>query len=219
MKKIISSVLVAGSMILASGVQAASVDDFDGASTLIIEADGSQNATYTGAIGGTRTVSVAKSGPLGASAGVLVPPGVYTHSADALTTATSVITWDANGTGLGGLDLAEGRVFSVFSFEILSIDQGNVDLTFTVKDTLNAMASATLSGAGIGLQSLAFDEFAGIDFTSIDFISLTINGGVASDLVLDNLKTVPAPTTVALILMGLAWFSINRKQQKTALVA
>ena len=214
MKNIISSVLVAGSMVLASGVQAASIDDFNGAGTLIVEADGSQTAAYSNAIGGSRTDSITKSGPLGASAGVLVPPGVFAHSADVLTSAETTITWDANGTGLGGVDINEGRVFSVFSFDVLSIDQGNVDLTFVVKDTLGNMASAVLAGIGTGLQSVAFNEFAGIDFTTIDSIALMISGGEASDLVIDNLKTVPTPASMILVLIGLAAFSMNRKQPK-----
>ncbi len=214
MKNIISSVLIASSVILSGGVQAASIDDFDGAGTLIVEADGSQNAAYSNAIGGSRTVSISKTGALGASAGVVVPPGIFTHSADVLTSATSVITWDANGAGLGGIDINEGRAFSVFSFEVISIDQGNVDFTFTVEDTLGAIASATLSGIGIGLQSIAFSEFSGIDFTSVNSIALTIVGGEASDLVLDNLKTVPTPATMILILIGLAVFSTRNKQNE-----
>jgi len=62
MKKAIPSLLMAGALAVSAGLQAATIDDFDGASTLIIDADGSQNAAYGNAIGGSRTVSITKSG-------------------------------------------------------------------------------------------------------------------------------------------------------------
>ncbi len=215
MKKAIPSLLMAGALAVSASLQAATIDDFDGAATLIIDADGSQNAAYGNAIGGSRTVSITKSGSLGASAGVIVPPGVYSHSADALTSAISTITWDANGAGLGGIDIVEGLTNNVFAFDIQSIDQGNIDLILSVTDTLSNTSSFTFSGAGVGIQEVAFANFAGIDFTSIDAISLTVDGAEASDLILDSLGTsgdqvappsVPEPAAVWLIGAGLLGF-------------
>jgi len=219
MKNIITSVLIVSGIALASGVQAASIDDFNGG-WQEVEAPGANTVSYSDAIGGYRTIEIEKtSGSRSATADVLEAYKEFSHSADSGTSARSTITWNNNGNGLGGVDLAEGRVFSVFSFDILSIDQGNVDLTFSVWDTMNAMASYTLTGAGVGSQAVAFDNFMGIDFTSIDAISLIIEGGQASDIVLDNLRTVPTPATLILMLVGFAGFFFGRKPQVSPLIA
>jgi len=171
-----------------SNAQALVIDNFNGGAQSV-SAPGSDTIAYIDAIGGFRTVDITKSGTLGATATVVAPPGIYAHSADALTSATSTIIWDANGAGLGGVNLVEGLINNVFSFDILGIDQGDIDLILTIENTFSSSDSFTFSGAGIGTESVAFSSFSGVDFTSVDSISLRIVGGVASDLTLDLLAT------------------------------
>ena len=112
-----------------------------------------------------------------------------------------------------GVDLIEGLTNNVFVLEILKIDQGSVNFILSISDLLN-VKSVTLSGAGAGIQNIAFTSFTGINFLQVTDISLEIIGGEASDLTIDSLTTsgtVPAPTTLALLSVGLVAFGFNRR--------
>lgn len=194
---------------------AAMIDNFDQES---MTADISSSTTATSAstssttalstFGGSRAISITKSGALGANATVIAPPGIYAHSADALTSATSIISWSS----ALGVDLIEGRSTTNFALDILSIDQGNIDLILSVTDLLSNTGSYTLSGAGVGVQFIALSLFSSnIDFLQITDISLTIVGGTASDLTLNSISTVPTPSVLVLLAMGIVALGFNRR--------
>ncbi len=145
--------------------------------------------------------------------------GVLAFSLNALSSGSVKLTWDANGTGLGtglGVDLTDGGTSQFFTFDILSIDQGNVDLIVSAADG-TTMDSASASNAGVGTFQFGFDQFDPLlDFTSITSVMLEIQGRDASDLVLDQFSTagsmgptpdpmpsVPAPGSLALLGLGL----------------
>lgn len=226
MKKLTLNLALAAALtttaFVAGTAQAVIIDDFNSGEQSI-DANGSSLAFSPGAIGGFRSIDIEKNGLQGATAAVLVGPdlGIFSHSADALTSATSVITWNALGMGLG-VDLVEGLTDNVFSFDILSIDQGNIGLTLGVQDTFGGTDSYTFLNAGVGTESVAFSHFAGVNFTSIHSLSLTVEGGVASDLTLDQLATsgssasVPEPTALMLLSGGLLGLGgIRRKRKKS----
>ena len=126
--------------------------------------------------------------------------------------------WAAAGVGLGGVDLTDGATQDAIQIDIISIDQGNITLTFTVTDLTGGETSTlVLAGLGVGTQAVLFSSFTGIaDFTDIDSIVLTIDAGVASDLILDLIDTrlgtgVGLPTTLALL--GLGLFGVIRRRE------
>ncbi|BCG63939.1 MAG: hypothetical protein methR_P1689 [Methyloprofundus sp.] len=169
---------------------AATIDTFDDAA-MSVAADGTATVAALVA-GGFRTVDMVKTGPLGATASVLTPPGIYSHSADALTSAISTITWDANGAGLGGLDWVEGLINNTFDIDILSTDlAGAITLTLLATDTFGGSDSVTTPSTGAGILNIAFSSFSGVDFTSMDFLSLQVNGITAADITLDSLVPYP----------------------------
>ena len=201
---------------LAFNAQALLIDDFDSVMQSV-GAVGAPNTAAAPVIGGFRTVELTSIvGALGASATVLpAPSGFYAHSADVGTSATSQLTWDANGTGLGGADFTDAGLSTLFHLDILSIDVGLVDLTITVADTLSGVDSVTLSGLTVGQAAFDFASFSGIDFTSIDSVQLTVAGGIAADLSLDLFETsgdLNLPEPSAFLLMGLGLFGFSRRK-------
>ena len=218
-KNILAFAVMAG--VAAGSAQALVIDNFDDATPQIVSAPNPGDTVSTAnAIGGARTISNTKSGPLGVTSAVL--GGFFSQSASALTSGTSTITWDANGAGLGGVDLTDGLVGNWFAFDIQSIDQGQIDFILGVRDTNGNSDSYTLSAAAAGRQTVAFSNFAGVDFTQVDLVSLEVQGSAAADLTLDLLQTrgnrplrpssVPEPMTALLLGGGLLGFGIRRRR-------
>lgn len=190
------------------------IDDFtDG--TMHVEADNLgvfENATS--AFGGGRTISIKKQGQ-GAKADVIASYGLYAHSTDANTSATSTINWSSTTE----IDLVENTNNNVFSLDIFNIDQGKVDFILSITDKATHTDKYTLLGAGVGINDIYFTSFSGIDFHHITNISLQIEGGLESDIVLNSLSTerkyisaVPTPAALVLFSTSLVILSLSRRK-------
>ncbi|MCK5924518.1 MAG: hypothetical protein KAG10_01350 [Methylococcales bacterium] len=193
----------------------------------------SGSKAVAGVIGTHRTIKVDHvSGPLGGNSAIV--QGLFSYSSDAFTKIKSKTTWDSNGAGLGGVDLTQGNALTAqgFKLNIVSIDQGMIDLTFSVRDSDGDQDSVTVSGLGQGLQYVLFSQFTNLalDFTSIQSISMGVTQlSSASDLAIDFFEadaippslTTPLPAAVFLFgsgLMGLVGIS-KRKKIKEAFTA
>jgi len=183
---------------------AAMIDDFNGGKMTVIATD-TQTKSYSHAFGGTRTINIEKEGLLGASAAVLPSLGIFAHNADALTSATSIITWKSDL----GIDLREDSTQIAFALDILSIDQGKIEIMLSVTDALGGFDSFSFLGARAGLNFFNFTSFSSIDFLYVNEISLTMIGDTASDLTIKSLSTVPTPSVLVLLGMGLIAFRFN----------
>lgn len=144
--------------------------------------------------------------------------GILSFSLDSLTSGSVILTYNANGSGLGGVDLM-GSNNSLFSLDILDIDQGSIDVTVGVTDTDAESDSVTLSGAGVGTVQFLFSAFSpNIDFDSIEAITLEITGVNGSDLVLDNFEVncqCPEPASVVVwSLLGVVGLGIVRRRRR-----
>ncbi len=122
------------------------------------------------------------------------------------TDALATLIWDA-GSSLGGLDLTEGGMLLGLGVMINS-DDLEADLNFQIRDTANNVATAQLALPGDLFSPqemfLSFSAFSGVDMTSVDAISLTIDAMFpAVDLEIDYIKaTTPEPAGLALLAFG-----------------
>ncbi len=226
-KKILAGMAGLVALSMSGTASAFLIDDFNAPPVSIFSVnagtpnDGGDDAGQ--GVGGNRNVDVNYvSGPLGGNAGVV--GGEYNHSSDAGTQIRSKLTWDANGAGLGGVDLTDGLINGAFQFTITDIDQGNVDIKISVQDTISLpFVEFTATNLGVGLETVAFSNFGGVDFTSINSIMLeVIQNADASDLSLDIFDTtgdrppsgVPVPAAVWLFgtgLLGLTGITRRKK--------
>ena len=140
---------------------------------------------------------------------------LLSHSHDASITGQSWITWDGvadTPTGLGGVDLTEGGLSSVFEFDVI-MDDFAVDLTFTVwTDAANWSVGTIALPGGIPFNPgqtfvLPYADFTvgggtGADFENVGAIELLIDGQIpGTDLLLGIIQT-PEPGTASLIMLG-----------------
>lgn len=216
-----------GALLLANSAQAILIDNFDsGPGTVSTAVPGPTNFASIDAIGGSRTLEMlgfptdADPTSQGATLEVAAPvPGVLAHSQNAIAPGgRSKVTWDNNGLGLGGVDLTDLGQANGLMVDLLSIDVGNVDVTFMIEDIDGQSSELLLSGLAAGTNQFLFSDFIGnADFETANNIMLRIDADATSDLTLDLIETVavpppppppppviPEPVTSTLGVMGLA---------------
>jgi hypothetical protein len=216
------------------------IDPFDASQgPLTAPPDASGTADDAGILGGERDVQVHYTGgPLNVE--VNVNPGgnsLYTHSQDASTTGASWIIWDGNDgdattldpTGLGGVDLTFGQPLNIVGIlvGIADNDLSNADALRIEVYTDAGNWSFIETGIPVG-ASIFFPKFntysvgagTGADFTNVGAIALHINGTTepAQDLSLDLIaaSTVPEPSTIILLGIGVAGLVIGLRRRKHA---
>ena len=128
-----------------------------------------------------------------------------------------------NNTSGVDLSVAEmgGSIFSAFVLTANSIDQGGVDVTLTVDGKSSTLSASGPLGTPLNLI-FAHSTFIGVDFTSVNTISLDIHNNVAVDATFDSLISygkappvgVPEPTSLALLGAGIVAFGFGRRKAK-----
>jgi len=187
------------------------IDDF-GTSAQAASATGLGSATSTTAadvLGGFRTLNLTvDENPLNRTALASVDPstGYFILETGAAVSASGSIVYDADGAGLGGLDLA--GYGSQFTFDVVFGDPG-LSLGITVVDTFGATATVSTTTVGLGLINFAFGDFTGVDLSSVASLAVIYTAPEGADFALnfvgvtgDVPPVVPEPASAALLCLG-----------------
>lgn len=117
--------------------------------------------------------------------------------------STTSLLYNANGSGLGGLNLT--AFGNSVAFDVIEVDL-NVSISVELVDTLGATSSLTI--ANVLTDSVARFSFQSLvgtaDLTKINSIKLTFNMPTNADLTGSFLRVegVPEPSTVASLVSG-----------------
>jgi len=228
-KTIATLVALAALGVLAPTVQAVSfmIDDFTQPNTgqsVSVTGVGSAGNTTTGlvgVVGGSRTMQVSViTSSFGLSSSLnmnATPPGTLSLGNDSGQNGVGTITWDANGAGLGGLDITNGGLLPYLQSKILASD---LDLGFRADITETAAAGGSTAswttnlGPGVSFVNqllTSFTNAGAVDFTQVDKIVLTLSGPFAQDATLDLMEVtntpggaVPEPLTLLGLFAGVS---------------
>lgn len=214
--------LTAFAMVFAvsSAANAVVIDNFNsGGGTLFVtggNTDTDSSATDPGdALGDQRTLSIPGSeaivGPgLIMEANSQFLPGVLEFSLRSGTTGSGLLIWNSDG-----VDLTDGGESTVLQINLLVIDQGQVNLNFTITDDLGMTSTVEVTDAVIGANNIFLADILGpADLTAVDMVQLEIFGSDAADLQIDQIQTtnpIPEPTSVALLGLGTLGFLRRRR--------
>lgn len=221
--------LAAMPMALATSASASIViDDFTGPDQAVANDGLTDNSQLdVGAVlGGERDLNVLSgTGILGTTS--TVSDGVFNFSNSPTSQGSMNLVYDGNDSsiavdqdGLGGIDLTDGGSADAFAFTLLFADF-EVQYTVSISDTSFNTASFTgtlptdilNSGDAVDII-IPFASLIGSgDIADVGSFGLVFNAQEpAADIVIDNFRTVPEPTSVALLLAGGALLARRRRR-------
>jgi hypothetical protein len=138
-------------------------------------------------------------------------------------TGFATLTYDANGAGLGGVDLTQGGANSFFLFFVIFSDAvGGKSLTVTVDDGTNVESHSVGIPANVVVPQnflLPFSTFTVADLTSVESITLRLDSGAAGDLTIDFFGAAsPEPSSMVILGLGAvlsAGYGLRRRLRRT----
>lgn len=237
--RILKTLAVTGIALAAMPAQALIIDNFDTGPQFVVSTFLPGPTTIGGlvgtdTIGGSRTVEIYD--PTGAiKAECATAPGATTlsvgsgtlaHGQNSVSGGCSRVTWDAGGTGLGGVDLTDGGTDNGLMVDVVAFDTGIMSATIEFIDTSAGSGTLELSGVvGVGSNFLAFVDIVGaVDLTMIDSIILTIVADASTDAELEIVGTtffeepdpmdMPEPSIIGLLgiaAVGLGYAARRRR--------
>jgi hypothetical protein len=230
MDKLLRLPVIAGLAVLAVGAQAIVIDDFNSgpysitANSVSPLAEAVRNGTMAG---GQRDALLRwLSGPMSVSSVVDISAGgVSFFNSGSETAGSLTLQYDGfdgeiedgvlnAGTGLG-LDLSGDTEF-VFDFRFVDAGLGtNVTILTTVVSATGTASFLSTVPNGVNItHSVAFSNFAGVDFSNVLRIEFTFFAPPASDFTLEAIFTagvIPGPLAAIPFLVGFA--SLRRRRR------
>ena len=211
-KKMIGMAIAAGTLAFAAGSQAALIiDDFSVATTGLITSPGAETNTINSDFSVDRVGSITDNGGVG-GANYIVTGGQLATSAGVSTSLDTVFDYaNAAGVNFSVAETGGGNIFNAFFLELLTIDQGGVDITLTVNGI-----SATQSISNPGDITFAHSLFGGV--TNVTSIKYDFHNNDAVDATFDSFgsygtQAVPEPTGIALLGLGFCMLGLARKKK------
>lgn len=196
-----------------------------GGVTLTDAAGGGAASTSTanaGILGGWRSTTIQATGTLSATVDINTPglEDLLAISNKALTSSTTTLVYDANGAGLGDLDLT-ALGLTTFNFGLVFAD---ADITLAVDLYDGAtVASVTIPVSEIPADyNINFSDFTvvggGDPFSSLDKIVITVSVPTAGDIVIHSFGfdgVVPETSTIVPVLglLGIAGAQLYRRRR------
>jgi len=221
MKKTALSILVAGSFVVTTNALASVlIDDFSVDSAFLVANSSSVTALGTSSVFSVnRNLSISEN-PAGLGGASAIVSGGELGISTGFQTGSDTTSSYSN---LAGLDFTApettGSIFDAFVLELLTIDQGGVDISLTV-DGVTATQSINAPGQVV----FAYSGFSGVDFTSVNNVDLFVHNNVAVDATFDffdargsePVAQVPAPGGLLLMGAGLLGFAAVRRTKKNS---
>lgn len=207
--------------------QALNIDTFDCGDQLVN--NGTPSNTLTGlacAVGESRRLALTPTGTVVGGVDT-EPPGILSINPFSGAQSTLTVTWDADGEGLGGVDLLADGATGIQVNDIV-VDTGILSITALITDTSDLTKVGTLavlSGVNEGDQTILFTSFGGTgNLSTVKAITFSFVSTPDTDWSIDSIQTnaspVPEPGTLALLGTGLASLPLvawkRRRQQRTA---
>jgi hypothetical protein len=216
----VGALALLGATLLAAPARSLVIDSFetDQAELSVFAGNDQEQAAVSGPgiLGGERRLTLTRSGS--GSGTVEVTGGELVHMRDSGIVSFN-LQWDGPGSsGLGDVDLTEGGLNTGILIEFAQVDATrNLTISAISAPQASSLVSNLTLPAGTDSLFVGFDEFAifqgpGVDFTSLDILSLSIAGPPATDTVrINSIEAVPEPGVIVLLGVGLSLLPWRRR--------